>query len=120
MRIRTTTLAATLLLVTLTGCSGDSDPAPTETATATATSTAPALSKAEITQQCIDAVAAVISQRPADFDPEADTDPQPAECDALSETDYLDAYMDGLQQSNQDGRDALQRQIDEAAETDQP
>ncbi|MEV4974435.1 hypothetical protein [Streptomyces scopuliridis] len=120
MRIRTTTLAAALLLVTLTGCSSGSDPAPTETVTATTTPTAPALSQAEITQQCIDAVAAAISQRSADFDPKTDTDPQPTECDGLSETDYLDAYMDGLQQSNQAGRDELQRQIEEAAEANQP
>ncbi|MGW6743769.1 hypothetical protein ACWGDX_24125 [Streptomyces sp. NPDC055025] len=119
MRTTTAAIATALLLATLTACGSDSSPAPAETVTATATAS-PALSQAEITQQCIDAVAEVVSQRPADFDPETDTDPQPTECNGLSETDYLDAYMDGLSQSNQAAIEERERQRGEAAEADQP
>ncbi|MFD3655977.1 hypothetical protein [Streptomyces sp. NPDC058620] len=92
----TTRTAATLILLaaTLTACTS-TDPAPEKPA---ATS-APALSKAEITRQCVNAIAEAVSNRPADFDPETDSDPQPAACDALSEAEYMDAYMDGLSQA---------------------
>lgn len=113
MRTRTitTTIAAGLLLATLTSCSGEK-PAPVETVTATAT---PRLSKAEITAQCVDAVAKVIDARPDTFDPDTDQDPKPEECNSLSDSEYLDAYMDGLSQRNRDAIDEMQRKIDEAS-----
>lgn len=107
--MRRTTLAAALAagLLTLTGCSSSSDaPSPAPTVTTTVTQP-PALSKAEQTQACIEAVADVITARPADFDPETDSDPKPAECDSVPDDEYLDAYMDGLQLSNERGRAAL-------------
>jgi hypothetical protein len=105
--MRTTTaaiLAAATLLLGLTGCSSDAKPAPTKTVTVTPT---PALSKAEITEQCAAAVAVVIDQRPEDFDPELDEDPHPAECDGLDDSEYLDAYMDGLHRSSEAARERL-------------
>lgn len=111
MRTRTAATAI-LLAATLTACSS-SDPAPEKPA---ATSSAPELSKAETLAQCVDAVAAMLSERPADFDPETDSDPKPAECDAVPEGEYLDAYMDGLSQHNQEGIADLEQQIEDAAE----
>lgn len=103
--MRHTAATAVLLLVTLTACSS-SDPAPAPTVTATETKT-PELSKTEQTQACVDAVADVISTRPEDFDSETDSDPKPEECNTLSDSEYLDAYMDGLFESNRRGREAL-------------
>ncbi|WP_406056251.1 hypothetical protein OG462_09140 [Streptomyces sp. NBC_01077] len=114
-RLTTAVLAATALLLALTGCSSpksDSNPSPT------LTTTTPTLSVAEQREACVDAWAATIGARPTDFNPETDTDPTPDACAGLPESDSLDAYMDGLQQSNKAGRDELQRQIDEAASDD--
>lgn len=106
--MRRTTLAAITAagLLALTGCSSadDAKPAPTVTTTVTAT---PTLSAAEQTQACVEAIADTITARPEDFDPETDSDPKPAECDTVPEDEYLDAYMDGLQLSNERGRAAL-------------
>lgn len=114
MRTRTTTAALIAAgLLALTGCSS-SEPAPAPTVSA-----APTLSAEQVAAQCTDALAEAIYNRPDDFDPDTDTDPQPAECDALPEDQYLDTYMDALRQSNERGRQDLQDQIDEAAEQDQ-
>ena len=105
---RTTTSAAAIaagLLLALTACSS-SDPKPTPTVTATVTES-PKLSKAEQTKACVDAVADVISARPDDFNTDTDSDPKPAECNDLSDSEYLDAYMDGLMESNKRARKAL-------------
>ncbi|SDN18057.1 hypothetical protein [Streptomyces wuyuanensis] len=118
---RTTTAALTAVLFALSGCSSsgsDAEPGPTVTATATVTEP-PALSEAEQTQLCVDAVADVISSRPAGFDPETGEDPKPAECNHLSESDYLDAYMEGLFKSNEAALEERQRQRDEAELRDQ-
>lgn len=107
MRTRITAAAILLALSGLTACSstdGDDKPSPTVTATVTES---PKLSKAEQTQLCVAAVADVISARPDDFDPEADEDPKPEECNSLSDSEYLDAYMDGLAESNERAREAL-------------
>ncbi|WP_097865974.1 hypothetical protein [Streptomyces sp. rh34] len=95
--MRTRTAAAAILLgAALTACG--TTPTPDRPAT---TSSAPELSKTETLAQCVDAIAEAISARPADFDPETDSDPKPPECDDISEDEYLDVYMDGLQQSNE-------------------
>lgn len=113
MRTRTiATIAAGLLLATLTSCSSGGSPSPVRTVTASAT---PTLSKADITAQCVDAVAEVIDTRPDTFDPDTDQDPKPTECNSLSDSEYLDAYMDGLSQRNRDAIDEMQRKIDEAS-----
>lgn len=116
MRRTATTLAAVLL--GLSGCSSGSEPGPTVTVTATAAES-PKLSKAEQTQLCVDAVADVISSRPADFDPETSDDPKPTECSHLSDSEYLDAYMEGLLGSNRAALEERQRQRDEAEQRDQ-
>ncbi|MEQ4610672.1 hypothetical protein ABMX48_31665 [Streptomyces cavourensis] len=74
------------------------------------------LSKAEATEQYVDAVAAMLSERPADFAPETDSDPKPTECYAVPEDEYLDVYMDGLSQHNKQGQQDLRDLIDGAAE----
>lgn len=99
MRTRTTTVTLLLLAAALTACTS-SDPAPAPDKPA-ATTAAPTIDKAQLVQQCVDAIAEVISARPADFDPETDSDPQPTECDAVPEDEYLDAYYDGLAQANE-------------------
>lgn len=110
-------ITATLLLITLTGCSGSGDAEPTKTVTAT-TATSPKLSKAEMTLQCVDAVD-VVADLPS-TDGEVQFEPTPAPCASLSDSEYLDAYMDGIAQHNKAGQDDLQRQIDEAQESAQP
>ncbi|MFE3387344.1 hypothetical protein [Streptomyces anulatus] len=110
MLARTATTAI-FLTATLTACA--STPEPNRPAP---TNSAPTLSKAEITEQCVDAVAVMLSERPADFDPETDSDPKPAECNAVPEDEYLDAYMDGISQANREGIADLEQQIEDAAE----
>ncbi|MGC4912715.1 hypothetical protein [Streptomyces albogriseolus] len=120
MRTRTTLAAALLALTALTtGCSnGSSNDKPAATTSAPAPS--PTVDPAEARQACVDAWAETISDRPADFDPETDTDAEPSECMGLPEDEWTDRYMEGLEQSNQAGRDALQDLIDEASENAQP
>jgi hypothetical protein len=103
MRTRTVTTALTAaLLLALTACSSQDNPKPPAP-----TTTAPALSTAQQRQACVDAIAATISARPTDFNPDTDSDPKPAACATIPEDDYLDVYMDGLALSNKQGRDAL-------------
>lgn len=107
--MRTRTMAAagllTAVVLAITSCSSGSDdkPAPTTPAATASTTTAPALSRAEITQACTDAVAEV----PAGADGSVPSEPRPDACTGLPEDEYLDAYFDGIQQSNQAGRDKL-------------
>jgi ABC-type glycerol-3-phosphate transport system substrate-binding protein len=114
MRARITTVAV-LAALTLTACSSSdsSDDKPSKPAT---TSAAPTADPAEARQTCVDAVAAL----PADENGEVPSEPVPDACKTLNASDYLDAYMDGIEQSNQAGRDALQDLIDEASEDAQP
>ncbi|MFI8942712.1 hypothetical protein [Streptomyces syringium] len=94
------------LLITLTGCTKTS-PAPAATEAAPAAT----LSHAQVTKQCIDAVAA----RPAEpSSGEVPSEPTPAPCAPLTDGEYLDAYLRGIRQANEAGRDELQRQLDEA------
>ncbi|MFZ4143374.1 hypothetical protein ACOZDZ_21980 [Streptomyces griseoincarnatus] len=120
MRTRTTLAATLLALAALTAsCSSDSSdtkPAATTSAPAPSATADPAQAR----QACVDAWAETISNRHSDFDPESDTDTEPAECKGLPEDEWTGRYMDGLQQSNQAGRDALQDLIDEASENAQP
>ncbi|MGW1492576.1 hypothetical protein [Streptomyces sp. NPDC002402] len=120
MRTRTIAAAATAAaLLALTGCSnaGDAEPAKTVTATTTAS---PALSKAEQTQQCVDAVADVATDSEGTSTDGVPFEPTPAPCLPLSEHDYLDAYMDGIMQHNRANLDKSSRRASEAAEADQP
>lgn len=105
MRIRTVAAGA-LLLAALAGCSAGGNPAPEKASTAPAAAS-PSLSKVEATEQCIDAVAG----QPAD------DESKPAECESLSDSEYLDANLKGVQQRNKAGREDLQRQIEEAQES---
>lgn len=103
MRLHTITAGAILALA-LTACSAAP---PAEPAQPPSASASPTLDKAKAIQLCIDAVAA----QPAD------EESKPAECEPLSESEYLDANLKGVQQHNQAGRDDLQRQIEEAQES---
>ena len=111
---RTATAVTAALLLTLTGCSsGDAEPAKTVTATTTAP---PQLSKAEQTRQCVDAVADVAAAASG----EVPSEPTPAPCASLNDSEYLDAYMDGISQANRAALDQRQLDRDRAAESDQP
>ncbi|MFM9542308.1 hypothetical protein [Streptomyces turgidiscabies] len=112
MNARTAAVTVLLALAAFTaGCSSDSTTdKPAATATPAASPT-PSIDQAAARQACVDAVAAI----PADDNGEVPSEPVPDECKALTDGDYLDAYMDGIGQANQDGRDALQDLIDEAS-----
>lgn len=107
--MRTRTAAASILLAaTLTACSAEtSTPEP-----ATTMSTAPAADKATTVKACVDAVAGL----PAGPDGSVPSDPVPTECTDLSDSEYLDAYMDGIAQANREGIADLEQQIEDAAE----
>ena len=112
--MRTTLAATALLLLALTGCSSsDPDPKPAVTVTATPS---PTIDKAAITQQCTDAVTEVAKQATG----EVPSEPTPAPCAGLDDSEYLDAYMNGISQANRDALDQRQRDRDKAAESDQP
>jgi hypothetical protein len=113
--------AAALLLLALgtAGCSSQADDAKPSKPTTAAASPTPTVDEATARQACVDAVAGIA----ADASGEVPSEPVPDECSSLSQADYLDAYMDGIEQSNQAGRDALQDLIDAAsksAEANQP
>ncbi|MCX4581991.1 hypothetical protein [Streptomyces sp. NBC_01481] len=113
-RTRTAAATAATLLLALTACGASSEPKP---ATTTATVTAPApVDKAQQIRLCMDAVATVKPNAAGDVPSE----PKPDPCTALTESEYLDAYMDGIAQGNKAGQDELQRQIEEARESAQP
>ncbi|MGW9437949.1 hypothetical protein [Streptomyces sp. NPDC055607] len=114
MRTRHITAAlAAVLLLGLTAC-GTATEEPEQPAVTTVTGT-PTLSADEQRKACVDAIAATIRARPNDFNPDTDSDPKPDACATIPESDYLDAYMDGLKQSNQAGIDDLQKAIEDAA-----
>jgi hypothetical protein len=113
MRTITTAVTAAILLAGVTACgSSGAKPVPAVTAVTIATP------KADIVAQCTAEVADVITNRPVGWDPETDEDAKPQVCSSLTDSEYLDAYGDGLQQSGKEARDALQEQIDEAASAD--
>lgn len=92
--MRTTTVTLLLLAAALTACTS-SDPAPAPDKPA-ATSAAPTVDQATLVQQCVDAVALITPSA----DGSVPSEPVPAECADLSDSDYLDAYYDGLAQAN--------------------
>ena len=118
MRIRHAIATTGLLLatLTLTACSSSEAP-PVDTKPATTTtaapSTTPPVDMAAATEACIEAVRQSLKTVTSGEDIE-----RPTECEPLDDSAYLEAYMKGLQKRNQDGRDELQRQIDEAASAD--
>jgi predicted component of type VI protein secretion system len=93
--MRTRLLAVALLLAAVTACSSGGDAEPVKTVTATAS---PSPDKAQVTADCVDAVA----ERAKESEGEVPFDPTPAPCAPLSDSEYLDAYYDGLAQANKD------------------
>lgn len=104
MSIRAGAVGVVLLASLAVGCSTAGEAAPTKSPKSPAAS--PSLSKAEVTRQCIDAVAAQATGNEA----------KPKECAPLSDSEYVEASFKGVQQHNKAGQDALQRQIEEAGE----
>lgn len=107
-------LATASLLLALTACSSQTSNTPPPAAT----TAEPGVFPAEQREACVDAWAVTISGRPADFDPETDTDPTPEACTGIPESDSLAAYMEGLAKSSKAGQDDLQKAIDDAASAD--
>ncbi|MFE0699133.1 hypothetical protein [Streptomyces sp. NPDC058872] len=110
MRRHTTATALATTLLLLTGCSSGSNdpkpPAPTTTATVDTEAAA---------QACTNAVYAAIQ------DAKTATDlPKPPECASMAEADYLQTVLAVIQQTNQDGQDALQKAIEDAASAATP
>jgi hypothetical protein len=62
----------------------------------------------------MDAVAEIAKQSAG----EVPSEPTPTPCAPLSDSEYLDAYMDGIMQSNRDALEERQRRRDEEAEKD--
>lgn len=107
--MRTRTAAASILLAaSLTACG--TTPAPDKPAATS--SAAPKVDKAATVKACVDAVA----ELPAGPDGSVPSDPVPTECTDLSDSEYLDAYMDGISQANREGIADLEQQIEDAAE----
>jgi hypothetical protein len=90
------------LILPLTACSGSEKADPPAASTPAPATSSAAPSRADLIALCADAIAAGKD--------EGDGAP---ECTDLS----LDDYNDALHQANQAGRDALQKQLDEATQT---
>ncbi|MFE2046649.1 hypothetical protein ACFXAZ_38210, partial [Streptomyces sp. NPDC059477] len=71
-------------------------------------------------QACVDAWAETISNRPAGFDPDTDSDAEPDACAGIPGDDWLDAYTDGLQQSNETGRNEIDECLEDPSCTSIP
>ncbi|PAU46590.1 hypothetical protein CK936_23350 [Streptomyces albireticuli] len=98
----------------LTGCSTAntaSSPAPT------VTSPQPTPSSTDTLERCTKAVDILVDVERHAATPSTDGSRPPA-CTGLSENAYLDIYLSSVRRANEEGRDELQRQIDEAAEAD--
>lgn len=115
MRVRAAACTALLAVAALTvGCSsGSTDDKPTATAQPTVTKT---VDQAAVRQACVDAVADI----PADDSGQVPSEPVPDACKSLSEHDYLNAYMDGIEQGNQQARDDMQACLDDPTCTSYP
>lgn len=111
MRIRTFTAGVALLAAAAAGCSsgGNAEPTPTKTVTAT-----PSLSKEQVTAACVEAA----TERAKAAAGEVPFDPTPAPCAPLSDSEYLDAYMDGISEANRSGLEERQRERDAEASKD--
>lgn len=111
MRTRTA-ITAVLLTAALAGCSsGDAEPKETVTAT---TTVSPSPDKAQVTQACVEAT----TERAKAAAGEVPFDPTPAPCAPLSDSEYLDAYMDGISEANRSGLEERQRERDAEASKD--
>jgi PBP1b-binding outer membrane lipoprotein LpoB len=115
MRTRLAAITA-LTALTLVGCSTTASTPPATSspkpgASAATTQPTPAADPEQIAQACADALHQAVA---------AGTEAtRPAACEPLTETEYQDALLAAIQQHNQNGRDELQRQIDEAEQQDQ-
>lgn len=103
MRTRAFVVTAAVSAVLLAaGCSSDSQPdSPKDRPAPASSSQAPQKTHAELTQECIEAVTR--DALAADKAGEDDID-KPAECEALPEGEYPDAYMAGYQERNRINR----------------
>lgn len=113
MRTRTAAAAITgAALLALVGCTSTPDDKP-ETKPSRITSSAPADPEAAA-QACTDEVYAHISagnQLGAD-------EPRPDACSGMPQDDYLDTLLAVTKQVNENGRDDLEKQIEDAASAD--
>ncbi|MEU7240310.1 hypothetical protein [Streptomyces sparsogenes] len=110
-------IAAIAVGLLLAGCgSSNSNDKPAPRTTVATTPAKPTLSKVEVAKQC----AAAIAKRPADDAGEIPSEPTPEPCKPLSDSEYLDAYMDGIHQANEAAQDEFQQKIDGAAEDATP
>lgn len=101
MNSRAIVATIALLAAALTACSDNGSP-DSDKPTASAAPSKSKADPAQARQDCADAVKEAI-----DADPSNDDLERPADCASLSDSEYLDAYMDGLQEHNKAGRDAL-------------
>ncbi|MET8014041.1 hypothetical protein ABZU86_32545 [Streptomyces sp. NPDC005271] len=115
MRTHSTAAAAVVATTTLllTGCSavgGSNDKRVPPGAPASAVEAG--LSKAEITQRCVDAI---VERAAATRGGAVRSSPVPKPCTPLSDDEYLDAYMDGLHEAQKDAREKLDDRTEEPA-----
>ncbi|AEM87076.1 hypothetical protein [Streptomyces violaceusniger] len=104
MRTIAITAAALMLAAAAVGCSSNtSDDKPAKAPTSQPAKPTPTLDPTEARAACVDAIAKAIQD---DNDPE-ETGDRPAECKSIADSDWLDAYMDGLHQRNQKNLDSL-------------
>lgn len=113
--MRQTAVAVAVVLLLAGAAVGCSDSGGDEPASKPSTATSspvekPAVSKEEAAQACTDAVAKL----EPDEDGGVPFEPVPADCAALSDSEYLDAYTAGINQSNQEGIEDLERLLEEA------
>ncbi|MEU0359930.1 hypothetical protein [Streptomyces cyaneofuscatus] len=111
MRTRTITVAAlAAALLTLTACG--TTPEPDSPAAGPSASATPSLSAEQQAQECTDEVYAHITAHTA-----LGLDEQrPDACLTMSDDEYADTLLAVTQRINENGREALQDQIDEATE----
>ncbi|AGP52540.1 hypothetical protein [Streptomyces rapamycinicus] len=106
-----TVQAAAVLAITLllTGCSTGGDASDKSTPTGTPA----AAEKARVTRACVDAIA---DRAAAHKGGAVRSHPVPAPCARLSDADYLDAYMKGLEQAHRAAKKTSQGETGKAAE----
>lgn len=110
MRTRTLEAAAVIAItLLLTGCSGDGDAGDKGKPSGTPA----AAEKAEVTQRCVDAIA---DRAAAHKGGAVRSHPVPGPCARLSDADYLDAYMAGLEQAHRVAQKASQGESGKAAD----
>ncbi|OPF81135.1 hypothetical protein VT50_0211520 [Streptomyces antioxidans] len=102
-------VAAIAITLLLTGCSASADAPDKSTPSGTPT----AAEKAETTRACVDAIA---DRAAAHKGGAVRSHPVPAPCARLSDADYLDAYMKGLEQAHRAERKTPQGGTGKAAD----